>query len=232
LDGLRLRRVDVAVLGGAVKGFLLASVALFAMGVSIPADAADLGVKAPLLPAPPAPYNWSGLYLGANIGGAFSNGTTNIAGTTWDPGATEFIGGFQVGYNWQFGHLLVGVEGTFDWATFSRPNIPLGTPLGTVQASANQNWISTLAGRFGITSDKWLYYGKVGGGWAEDRASVSLPNGTSWTGSSTIGAGWLAEESNTPSSPTGRSNLSTTISGWEIGRRPPYPRSVGTAISR
>jgi opacity protein-like surface antigen len=33
--------------------------------------------------------------------------------------------------------------------------------------------------------------GKVGGGWAEDRASLSLPNGTSWTGSSTIG-GWVA----------------------------------------
>jgi len=39
------------------------------------------------------------------------------AGRTWDPGATEFIGGLKVGYNWQFGHLLVGVEGTFDLAT-------------------------------------------------------------------------------------------------------------------
>jgi hypothetical protein len=109
---------------------------------------------------------------------------------------------------------------------------PLGTPLGPVQASATQNWISTLAGRFGITSDKWLYYGKVGGGWAEDRASLSLPNGTSWTGSSTSG-GWVAGGgSNTHSSPTGRSNLSTTISGWEVGRHPPYPPSAGTAISR
>jgi outer membrane immunogenic protein len=91
-------------------------------------------------------------------------------------------------YNWQFGDFLAGVEGNFDWAVFGRPNIPLGTPLGPVQASAAQIWISTLAGRFGITSDKWLYYGKVGGGWAEDRASLSLPNGTSWTGF----GGWVA----------------------------------------
>ena len=177
---------------GPRKRFVLGSVALIAMGVSIvPAHAADMAVKAPPSPAYTAPYNWSGFYLGANIGGAFSSATANVAGTIWDPGATEFIGGFQVGYNWQFGHFLVGVEGNFDWAVFGRPNIPLSTPLGPVQASATQNWISTLAGRFGITSDKWLYYGKVGGGWAEDRASLSLPNGTSWSGSSTSG-GWVA----------------------------------------
>jgi opacity protein-like surface antigen len=170
---------------------LLGSVALIAMSVSVPAHAADMAVKAPPSPAYTAPYNWSGLYLGASIGGAFSSGSANVGGATWDPGATEFIGGFQAGYNWQFGNFLVGVEGNFDWAVFGRPNIPLRTPLGAVQASATQNWISTLAGRFGITSDKWLYYGKVGGGWAEDRASLSFPNGTSWTGSSTVG-GWVA----------------------------------------
>ena len=40
----------------------------------------------------------------------------NVAGTTWDdPGSTAFIGGFQLGYNLQAGHFLVGVEGDFDW---------------------------------------------------------------------------------------------------------------------
>jgi opacity protein-like surface antigen len=173
-----------------MKNLVRGGVAFIAVGIGS-AHAADMAVKAPLLPAPPAPYNWSGLYLGAHIGGAFSRGTANLAGTSWDPGATEFIGGLQVGYNWQFGNFLAGVEGQFDWATFSRPNIPLATPLGVAQASANQNWISTVAGRFGITSDKWLYYGKVGGGWAEERASVSLPKATSWNGSTTIG-GWVA----------------------------------------
>ena len=98
---------------GTMKRFVLGSVALIAIGVSIqvPAHAADMAVKA-LAPARlPAPYNWSGLYLGAHIGGAFSSATANVAGTIWDPGATEFIGGFQAGYNWQFGHFLVGVEG-------------------------------------------------------------------------------------------------------------------------
>jgi hypothetical protein len=74
---------------------LLGSVALIAMIVSVPAHAADVPVKAPPPPAYTAPHNWSGFYLGANIGG--SSATANVAGTIWDPGATEFIGRFQVG---------------------------------------------------------------------------------------------------------------------------------------
>jgi len=170
--------------------------------------AADMPVKAPIAPpvAPPA-YDWSGPYLGANFGGSWSNGTTNIAGTAWDPGATAFVGGFELGYNWQFGHFLTGIEGDFDGAVFGRnfqssgfslfscpqcrPNTPLTTPLGPVQASAAQHWLSTVAARFGFTSDKWLYYAKLGGGWAGDQASLNFPNGTSWTSSGTVG-GWLA----------------------------------------
>jgi opacity protein-like surface antigen len=170
----------------------LATAACLDFGLTSPTMAADMPFKAPIAPpvAPPA-YDWSGPYLGANFGGSWSNGTANVAGTAWDPGATAFVGGFELGYNWQFGHLLVGVEGTFDGVVFDRPNIPLATPLGLVQASASQNWISTLAARFGVTADKWLYYGKVGGAWADDRATLIFPNGMTWTGSSTI-SGWLA----------------------------------------
>jgi opacity protein-like surface antigen len=138
----------------------------------------------------PPPYDWSGPYLGANFGGSWSNGTTNIAGAAWDPGATAFIGGFELGYNWQGGNFLLGVEGDFDGSVFHRPAALLLTSLGVVQASASQNWISTLAARFGLTSDKWLAYGKVGAGWARDGATLNFPNGTSWTASNTNG-GWL-----------------------------------------
>ena len=71
------------------------------------------------------------------------------------------------------------------------PEHATGNAARTRQASAHQDWVSTLAARFGLTSDKWLYYGKLGGGWAEDHATLTFPNGTSWSGSNTIG-GWLA----------------------------------------
>jgi len=96
------------------------------VGMTFAATTADLPVKAPVYapPVTPPPYNWSGLYLGANVGGAWSNRTLSIASTTWDdPGSTAFIGGFQLGYNLQAGNFLVGVEGEFDWASFGRPNL-------------------------------------------------------------------------------------------------------------
>jgi opacity protein-like surface antigen len=156
------------------------------------ADAADMVVKAPVAaPIAAAPYNWSGLYVGGNFGGTWSNGIANIAGTAWDPGATAFIGGLQLGYNWQAGIFLFGVEGDFDRSVFNRPNAPLPTAIGSVQASAHQDWIGTLAARFGLTWDKWLAYGKVGGGWARDTTTLGIANGTNWAGSNSDG-GWLA----------------------------------------
>jgi hypothetical protein len=73
-----------------MKSFL-ASVALFAACVSLPARAADLPVTAP--PALPPPYNWSGFYLGANLGGAWTSCSLPIPGNNLYGGITEFIGG-------------------------------------------------------------------------------------------------------------------------------------------
>jgi len=78
-----------------------------------------MSVKA--LPAAEPPYNWSGFYVGANFGGAWTNGSLNIPNNNLYGGLTEFIGGVQAGYNFQAGHLLLGVEGDFDGATFSHP---------------------------------------------------------------------------------------------------------------
>src|SRR5215467_16071141 len=70
---------------------------LLSVGVIDAVGAADLSVKTQAY-APPVPYNWSGLYLGANVGGAWSN--RSIAGTALgDPFSTALIGGLQLGYN-------------------------------------------------------------------------------------------------------------------------------------
>ena len=159
----------------------IAAIGLF--GVS--ALAADLPTKAPSrTTVAAAPYNWSGLYVGANFGGAWTNGSLNIPGNNLYGGITELIGGGQIGYNVQADHLLFGVEGDFDWASFDHPATPFPT-LGSV----SQHWISTVAGRFGIVNDRWLVFGKLGGGWVGSTASLNIPGG-SWSGSNTD-AGWL-----------------------------------------
>ena len=89
--------------------------------------ASDLPTKAPVYTAPiaPPPYNWSGLYVGANFGGGWSNGSLNIPGNNLYGGLSEFIGGVQAGYNFQAGHFLFGVEGEFDGAGFGHPALPI-----------------------------------------------------------------------------------------------------------
>jgi opacity protein-like surface antigen len=168
-----------------MQKLLLAGIASFGLfGAS--ALAADLPTKAAPNNAPVVapPYNWAGLYVGANFGGAWTNGSLNIPGNNFYGGITDLIGGGQVGYNVQATHLLFGVEGDFDWAGFNHPALP-GPTLGFV----SQHWISTVAGRLGIVNDRWLVFGKLGGGWVRSDASLNIPGG-SWNGSSTD-AGWL-----------------------------------------
>ncbi|MGA9036115.1 MAG: outer membrane beta-barrel protein, partial [Pseudolabrys sp.] len=169
-----------------MKTIFLASVAAAAL-FAASALASDLPTKAPVnkTPIAPPPYNWSGFYVGANFGGAWTNGSLNIPGNNFYGGITEFIGGVQAGYNFQAGHLLLGVEGDFDWATFNHPIFPAPT-LGSV----SNHWMSAVGGRIGLVNDRWLVFAKMGGGWVQSSAIVNVPGSPSWNGSSTNG-GWL-----------------------------------------
>src|SRR5262249_54468158 len=82
-----------------------------------------------------------------------------------DKGA--FIGGGQLGFNYQFGNFVLGVEGDIDGVanTNSPGNGVVGPPFGTILVTSTNKWIATLASRFGVTNDTWLFYGKAGGGW-------------------------------------------------------------------
>src|SRR5215471_17572138 len=168
--------------GGSMKTFLL-RIAVLAV-FSSAAHAADMPTKALPPPVVAPPYNWSGFYVGANFGGAWTSGNLNIPDNNFYGGLTEFIGGVQAGYNFQVGHLLLGAEGEFDGATFRHPTLPVPT-----FGSVSQNWIATAAGRIGLVEDRWLVYAKLGGGWVHSNAVLNFP-GVSWSGSNTS-AGWL-----------------------------------------
>jgi len=170
-----------------VKSVLLAGVAIAGLfGAS--AYASDLPTKAPIsktsITAPP--YDWSGLYVGANFGGGWTNSSLNIPRNNIYGGLTEFIGGVQAGYNFQTGNLLLGVEGDFDWASFNHPALPFPT-LGSV----SHRWIGTAAARVGFVNDRWLVFGKLGGGWVQSDATVNVPGAPIWNGSNTSSGGLI-----------------------------------------
>ena len=110
-------------------GFGLLAAVLAGVGA---VGAADLAVKAPVYKAAPVILSdWAGFYLGVNFGGGWSD--TSIDGVTGVPRSSGAVGGGQLGYNWQFGSYVVGVESDLDGASISANGLKTDE-LGTVRA--------------------------------------------------------------------------------------------------
>jgi outer membrane immunogenic protein len=184
-----------------MKRLLLASaaaIALFAPGTSL--RAADMAVKAPPLPYVPPPFNWTGFYVGGNIGAGAVTGTlfdSAGVGIVDVGGRAEFIGGGQIGYNWQFSpNWVFGVEWFFDGiASNNNGGIVVSPVTGDLLAgSARADWVTTITGRIGITgptADHWMWYTKGGWGWVNTQGTVAdltVPASVSF--SNTTG-GWV-----------------------------------------
>src|ERR1700729_2288100 len=124
------------------------------LGTSLAAKAADLPPpqmtpRAPVAYIPAAPmFSWTGFYIGGNVGGGWSRGnvTDSLFGVNFDNGnSASFLGGGQVGGNYQIGSFVIGAEADFDWFA-NNNNSSNGTtvPGGAVlQASANNRWETT-----------------------------------------------------------------------------------------
>src|SRR5215470_6657160 len=117
--------------GGPVKKALLSSVAVVAFVTSsLAAFAADLPVKAPAI-APIALYNWTGCYIGGHVGGAFSDDTaTNRLGVSRSHDSSGFVGGGQIGCDYQFAPgWVLGAEGRAAWTSLKGSNASTVTNL-------------------------------------------------------------------------------------------------------
>jgi outer membrane immunogenic protein len=174
-----------------VGGLTLAAGAV-ACGYS--AQAADLQpapmppAVAPIAYAPPV-YNWSGFYVGGNIGGGFAHSSLSdpFGGTNNRSNNDGFMGGGQIGANVQFNRLVLGVEGDFDWTGLK------GSGTDSIGDSINTNteWTSTVTGRVGAAFDRLLVYGKGGIAFAREDASMTDLFGNSASANMTR-TGWTA----------------------------------------
>jgi outer membrane immunogenic protein len=177
------------------------------------ASAADLPArmvtKAP--PPPPPMHNWTGFYVGVNVGGSWGRQDVSLvtAGGALTNGndVNGVIGGGQVGYNWQgYGSPWVfGVEANFQGSgqrgtgTFFIPGVvgALVVPATSVAYEDRLDWFGTVRGRIGYAMGDGRFLPYITGGFAYGGADL---NGTA----SVVG---------TPVT----FDVSKTYTGWTVG---------------
>ncbi len=185
---------------------LLAGTAAAAL-VASAASAADLPARA----APPAPFvpavpifTWTGFYAGVNAGAAWN---TNSNNTVFVPGVgfvdngggndAGFAGGGQLGYNYQIGSFVIGVETDIQWADLGGGNNDIFVPgVGFVSGNGNSlDWFGTVRARAGVAFDRVLIYAT--GGFAYGSGGS---NGTCFVGTTIVAC-----------------NNNDTNTGWTVG---------------
>ena len=165
-----------------MKKLRLSSVTLLAVICAGSTFAADLPRKSVYKAHPPVAtpaYNWTGFYAGLNAGGAWAREdetlvlTGNWVGRPEVPGIQSagsqgldpagFTGGGQVGYNWQSGPAVLGIEADLNSLRLHKsrflPNGPnASTDTFSLAASTESDWMATVRGRIGYAHDRLLLY--------------------------------------------------------------------------
>lgn len=208
---------DIRTWGEPMKTLIVGTAAsAFALAATGLASAADLRmpVKAP---AVVVAESWSGLYIGGHAGYAWGDqDPSSVVSTSplvpangfgfpapLDANPKGFVGGAQLGFNWQFANWVLGIEGDISGspsgsgaAQFTTPALA-PSPVGSASLSQDINWLATVRGRLGYTWGPGLIYFTGGGAWAD----------VDYTGSYASAVGVTSATL----------NASNTLSGWVIG---------------
>ena len=163
-----------------MKKVLLTTTALIVFGIA-PAAAADLAAR-PYTKAPPlvAINNWTGFYIGAM--GGYAQEDASGLGTL----SGGFAGG-TVGYNWQTGNLVLGLEADAAWADVGAS---VGLFGGLASVSDRIRDMGTVRGRIGYAFDTVLVSGTGGYAWADNRLTATVLNAS--ISDSHFHSGWTA----------------------------------------
>lgn len=171
--------------------FIIATIG-FALAAAQAGSAADLPIKG-LAPPPVIAPSWTGFYVGGNGGAGWGTSETTVDVGSFvgqfaalNPGVgpippitlsvplvshdyNGFLGGIQVGYNWQTGIFVLGIEGDFE-GTSMQDNAPCVIVLN---CSVRHNWVADVTGRVGVAAfDKTLIYVKGGAAWTDAHYNI------------------------------------------------------------
>jgi outer membrane immunogenic protein len=177
---------------------------------------------------------WSGLYVGANGGYSWINSSVSYApadaaatraATSGIPSAgyrmDGAFGGGQIGYNFQFTNLLLGVEADYQWAGFEGTGTSLFrlTNVGNTSMVANESMDSfgTVRARVGLVAAAPLLVYATGGlayGRLKENLTVANPLAS---GSGSLSAGGFSYLCTAGGPPCFAGSSSKEILGWTLG---------------
>jgi len=138
------------------------------------------------------PFSWTGFYAGINGGYAWGQSSWSDPAVGAGSGSFNTSGalvGGELGYNWQIGAAVLGIEADADWMNAKGSTAGLGGVCaadGGSQCQTQQSWLGTTRARVGYAFDRWLPY--VTGGVAYGNIQAVQPTGTS----TNTNVGWTA----------------------------------------
>jgi outer membrane immunogenic protein len=150
-----------------MKKLSAAAIGIAVFGFASSASAADMAVKARPAPPPVVPiYDWTGFYIGANGGWGNSHNCwdfVTVGGAVARDGCRDASGGIiggQIGYRWQTGQFVFGLEGQGDWADLSGSRVSLINPAFSTRSRVDG--IGLFTGQIGLAWNQALFYLKGG----------------------------------------------------------------------
>lgn len=154
-----------------MRNTFAAAVALL-MAATSASSAADFG-PARFKAAPAAAvYSWTGFYVGGNVGGGMASSRFDdpcFYCTSAIPTTGFFTGGAQVGYNYQFGHGLVGIEADVNGNSRFKGALLGGDDSRAINVGLKADTSGTIRVRAGLVVDTVLAYVTAGAAWADVR---------------------------------------------------------------
>jgi outer membrane immunogenic protein len=152
---------------------LLSSLGLLALTSQV--FAADLpSQKSAPYYAEPLGINWTGFYVGGQIGGLWAAGNYTVpsAALSFGENGSSFFGGVHAGYNYQNAAWVFGLQGEINYLNAR------GTEFVSIYPySVQQNWLGSIDGRVGYAYKNALFYA-IGGVAFTDSTDRALALGT------------------------------------------------------
>ncbi len=161
--------------------FGAAAVSLLTVSAAFGADLA----APPIAPAPPPPFTWTSCYAGGNVGGGFGqkdlNDTAGILSpntgfTSSDLNISGYMLGGQIGCDYQFAsNWVLGIEGAASGGDIGGKTTATtpGIAGDTATFKDTTDFLSSVTARAGLPWDRWMFYGKGGVGFVNDRYNIA-----------------------------------------------------------